>query len=138
MLIGGPLWTRGLVAGPIRMVVGITMTEQGVGTWLRRHGFTPQRPARRAYQQQQENVSAWPVGNAERIEPQPMPGYSPELDPDEISNADIKRHVHASRARSADDPARESPLFLDRRRRRRQRHIVRRHFHARHVRYTLR
>ncbi|MGW4720353.1 winged helix-turn-helix domain-containing protein [Nocardia sp. NPDC004260] len=32
------------------------MTEQGVGKWLRRHGFTPQRPARRAYQQKPEVV----------------------------------------------------------------------------------
>ena len=33
--------------------------EQGVGKWLRRHGFTPQRPARRAYQQQDAKVRAW-------------------------------------------------------------------------------
>ncbi|WP_146241285.1 winged helix-turn-helix domain-containing protein [Actinokineospora spheciospongiae] len=27
---------------PIRLVVEIHMTEQGVGLWLQRHGFTPQ------------------------------------------------------------------------------------------------
>ncbi|GAU71497.1 hypothetical protein SSP35_43_00010, partial [Streptomyces sp. NBRC 110611] len=51
LLIGGPLRTRRLVAALIRMVVGVTMTEQGVGQWLRRHGFSPQRPARRSYRQ---------------------------------------------------------------------------------------
>ncbi|WP_406724448.1 IS630 family transposase [Streptomyces sp. GD-15H] len=250
LLIGGPLWTRALVAELIRMVVGVTMTEQGVGKWLRRHGFTPQRPARRAYQQKQEKVTAWlkeeypalaerarsegavvawadqcglrsdtappgrswaPKGdtpvvrvngkrlrvnimsaiasrgalwftvftgrftakvfitfldrlarqagrkvhviadrhpvhrskavtawladNAERIELHLMPGYSPELNPDEILNADVKRHVHASRARSVDDLARETRRFLHRRQR--QPHIVRGYFHARHVRYTI-
>lgn len=43
----------------IRLVVGVDMTEQGVGLWLRRHGFTPQRPARRAYEQQSAAVRAW-------------------------------------------------------------------------------
>jgi transposase len=249
LLIGGPLWTRGLVAELIRMVVGVAMTEQGVGKWLRRHGFTPQRPARRAYQQKQAKVRAWleqeypaiaaraktddaviawvdqcglrsdtappgrswaPKGatpvvrvngkrlrvnvmsaiafrgalwfsvftgrftstvfitfldrlarqaarkvhviadrhpvhrskavtawlaaNAHRIELHLMPGYSPELNPDEILNADIKRHVHASRARTTDDLAHETRRFLHRRQR--QPHIVRGYFHARHVRYA--
>jgi hypothetical protein len=35
----------------IRLVVGVAMTEQDGGLWLRRHGFTPQRPTRRAYEQ---------------------------------------------------------------------------------------
>ncbi|GAB3003189.1 winged helix-turn-helix domain-containing protein [Saccharothrix stipae] len=52
LLIGGPLWTRQAVVELIRLVVGVETTEQGVGLWLRRHGFTPQRPARRAYEQQ--------------------------------------------------------------------------------------
>ncbi|MFI5808793.1 winged helix-turn-helix domain-containing protein [Streptomyces sp. NPDC051561] len=38
LLIGGPLWTWALVAELIRMVTGLTMTEQGVGEWLRRYG----------------------------------------------------------------------------------------------------
>ncbi|TWP44183.1 winged helix-turn-helix domain-containing protein [Lentzea tibetensis] len=49
LLIGGPLWTRQAVVVLIRLVLGVEMTEQGVGLWLRRPGFTPQRPARRAY-----------------------------------------------------------------------------------------
>ncbi|GDY33695.1 IS630 family transposase [Gandjariella thermophila] len=41
------------------MVTGVAMTARGVGKWLRRHGLTPQRPARRAYQQQDAKVRAW-------------------------------------------------------------------------------
>ncbi|WP_406472435.1 IS630 family transposase [Streptomyces sp. NBC_01615] len=59
LLIGGPLWTRAAVRELIRVVTGVVMTERGVGKWLRRHGFTPQRPARRAYQQQEKTVRAW-------------------------------------------------------------------------------
>ena len=249
LLIGGPLWTRALVGELIRMVVGVPMTEQGVGKWLRRHGFSPQRPARRAYRQKSEKVRAWldteypviaaraqpedaivvwtdqcglrsdtappglswaPKGstpvvrvngkrlrvnimsaiafrgalwfsvftgrftakvfitfldrlarqagrkihviadrhpvhrskvvqawladNIDHIELHLMPGYSPELNPDEILNADIKRHVHPARARSRDDLARETRRFLHRRQR--QPDIVRSYFHAPHVRYT--
>jgi transposase len=59
LLIGGPLWTRPLVAELVRMVTGVVMTERGVGKWLRRHGFSPQRPDRRSYRQDQEKVAAW-------------------------------------------------------------------------------
>jgi transposase len=59
LLMGGPLWTRATVRELIRMVTGVVMAERGVGKWLRRHGFTPQRPARRAYQQQKKTVRAW-------------------------------------------------------------------------------
>jgi transposase len=250
LLLGGPLWTRPLVGELVRMVTGAVMTEQGVGKWLRRHGFSPQRPERRSYRQDQAKVDAWltdeypaiaarakaekavvawadqcglrsdtappgrswapkgqtplvrvngrrfrvnimaaiasrgalwftvftgsfdagvfigfldrlarqagrkvhvitdrhPVhrsktvtawlaGNSDRVELHLMPGYSPELNPDEILNADIKRHVHPARTRSADDLAHETRRFLHRRQR--QPHIVRGYFHARHVRYTI-
>ncbi|ONI90061.1 hypothetical protein ALI22I_13465 [Saccharothrix sp. ALI-22-I] len=250
LLIGGPLWTRQAVVQLIRLVVGVVMTEQGVGLWLRRHGFTPQRPARRAYEQQPAAVRAWldedypaieararsegaviawvdqcglrsdtappgrswaPKGrtpivrvtgkrlrvnvmsavasrgalwftvfterftapvftafldrvarqagrkvhviadrhpvhrskavrawlqdNTERVELHLMPGYSPELNPDELLNADLKRNVNASRARNVDRLAHETRRFL--RRRQRQSHIVRGYFGAPHVRYAI-
>ncbi len=82
-----------------------------------------------------KTVRAWPEANAERIELHLMPGYSPELNPDGLLNADIKWNIHAARARSADDLAREARRFLHRRQR--QPHYVRGYFHARHIRYTL-
>ncbi|ANZ21790.1 transposase [Streptomyces noursei ATCC 11455] len=211
----------------IRMVTGVAMTERGVGKWLRRHGLSPQRPARRSYRRDQEKVDTWlreeypaiaarakaenavvtwadqcglrsdtappgtswaPKGqtpivrvsgrrfkvnimsaiatrgalyftvftqkftskvfttfldhlarqsgrkvhviadrhpvhrskairawleeNTERAELHLMPDYSPELDPDEILNADVKRHIHAAHARSANDLAHETRRFL--------------------------
>ncbi|MFI5987638.1 IS630 family transposase [Streptomyces sp. NPDC051555] len=240
---------RPLVVELIGMVVGIGMTEQGVGKWLRRHGFSPQRSERRSYRQDQtkvdtwltdeypaiaerakaeksvvawadqcglrsdtaptgrswaprgqtplvrvngrrfrvnimsaiasrgalwftvftgtfdagvfirfpdrlarqagrkvnviadrhpvhrsKKVTAWLTGNSDRVELHLMPGYSPELNPDEILNADIKRHVHPARTRSADDLAHETRRLLHRRQQ--QPHITRGYFHARHVRYT--
>ncbi|MCY0931532.1 IS630 family transposase [Streptomyces sp. H27-H1] len=246
----GVLWTRASVRTLIKLVCGVVMTEQGVGKWLRRYGFTPQRPARRSYRQRDDQVQRWleeeypairskasqekaelvwadqcglrsdtappgrswaPAGqtplvrvngrrfrvnimsavasrgalwftvfpgkfnakvmcafldrlarqagrkvhvivdrhpvhrskavrawladNAERVELHLMPGYSPELNPDELLNADLKHHVHAARATSADDLARETRRFLHRRQR--QPRIVCGYFAARHVRYTL-
>ncbi|MET9603367.1 IS630 family transposase [Streptomyces sp. NPDC006459] len=250
LLIGGPLWTRPLVAELIRMVTGAVMTERGVGKWLRRHGFSPQRPDRRSYRQDQAKVDAWlekeypaiaarakeenavvawadqcglrsdtappgtswaPKGqspivkvsgrrfrvnvmsaiasrgtlyftvftekftarvftafldrlarrtgrkvhviadrhpvhrakavkawletNSDRVELHLIPGYNPELNPDELLNADIKRHVHTARARSAEDLAHETRRFLHHRQQ--QPHHVRGHFHAHHVRHTI-
>ncbi|MFI1259037.1 transposase [Streptomyces netropsis] len=62
-------------------------------------------------------VTAWLAGNSERVQLHLMPAYSPELNPDELLNADIKRHVHATRARSADDLTHETRRFLHRRQR---------------------
>ncbi|MEV7860911.1 hypothetical protein AB0O86_19280 [Streptomyces hirsutus] len=50
-------------------------------------------------------------------------------------NADLKHHVHAARATSADNLAHETRCFL--RRRQKQPHIVCGYFAARHVRYTI-
>jgi hypothetical protein len=63
-----------------------------------------------------------------------MPGYSPELNPDELLNADLKRNVNASRAHNIDRLAHETRRFL--RRRQRQPHIVHGYFQAPHVRYA--
>lgn len=59
LLLGGPLWTRPLAGELIRMVTGAAMTEQGVGKWLHRHGFTPQRPGKRSCRQGQAKADAW-------------------------------------------------------------------------------
>ena len=79
-------------------------------------------------------VRAWCEANADRVELHLMPGYSPELNPDELLNADLKRNVNASRAHNVDRLANETRRFL--RRRQRQPHIVRSYFQAPHVRYS--
>ncbi|MCH0571921.1 transposase [Streptomyces sp. MUM 136J] len=47
-----------------------------------------------------KTVRAWLAENAERVELHLMPGYSPELNPDDLLNADLKHHVPAARATS--------------------------------------
>src|SRR5687767_12180077 len=80
-------------------------------------------------------VRIWLDANAERVELHLMPGYSAELNPDELLNADLKRNVNASRAHTVDRLAHETRRFLHRRQR--QPHIVRSYFHAQHVRYAI-
>jgi hypothetical protein len=57
-------------------------------------------------------VRAWRAENTERIELHLMPGYSPELNPDELLSADLTHHVHAARATCICDPTRETCNFL--------------------------
>src|SRR5664279_579710 len=47
----GFLWTRALVCELIERRYGIRVAEKTAGAYLRRWGFTPQKPLRRAYEQ---------------------------------------------------------------------------------------
>ena len=53
------LWTRSMVRELIRREFGVRLSEVSVGRLLRKLGLTPQRPLRRAYQQDQEAVERW-------------------------------------------------------------------------------
>jgi transposase len=57
--IACPLWTRRAVAELIRQQCGVPLAIRTVGVYLRRWGYTPQRPARRARQQDPEAVRRW-------------------------------------------------------------------------------
>lgn len=57
-------------------------------------------------------VRDWLDANTDRVELHFLPTYSPELNPDELLNADLKRHVHASRAHTAGRLARHTRRFL--------------------------
>jgi transposase len=50
------LWTRAMVRELIRDRFGVEMSEVNVGRLLHKLGLTPQRPLRRAYQQNQARV----------------------------------------------------------------------------------
>jgi hypothetical protein len=80
-------------------------------------------------------VRDWLNDHAEQVELHLMPSYSPELNPDELLNADLKRYVHASRARTTDQLAHDTRRFL--RRRQRQPHLVRGYFQARYTAYAI-
>ena len=53
------LWTRQAVALLIEQEYGLSLPIRTVGEYLKRWGFTPQRPMVRAYEQKSEAVKAW-------------------------------------------------------------------------------
>lgn len=53
------LWTRAAVMLLIERECGVKMGVRGVGKYLKRWGFTPQKPIRRAYEQNPVAIQAW-------------------------------------------------------------------------------
>jgi transposase len=53
------LWTRDAVKLLIRQRFGIEMPIRTVGEYLKRWGFTPQKPIKRAYEQSSQTVKKW-------------------------------------------------------------------------------
>lgn len=81
-------------------------------------------------------VKAWVAEHTDRIELCFLPAYSPQLNPDEYLNQDVKRHMRALHERPTSKPGLKDTLtaFLDRRAARPE--IVRRYFDAPHVQYA--
>ncbi|MFE0654703.1 IS630 family transposase [Streptomyces sp. NPDC059534] len=83
-----------------------------------------------------KTVRTWLADHQAQIELHFLPSYSPELNPDELVNADLKRSLpHTHRARNQVELAAETRRFFHRRQR--QPHIVRGYFGGPHVRYVL-
>jgi transposase len=57
--IPSALWTRQAVQELIRQQVGIRLPIRTVGEYLRRWGYTPQKPVRKAYKQDPKAVAEW-------------------------------------------------------------------------------
>ena len=53
------LWSRPAIREMIEQRYGIRLPIRTLGEYLKRWGFTPQRPKRRAYEQQPEEVQRW-------------------------------------------------------------------------------
>ena len=80
-------------------------------------------------------VKNWIQKHARRISLFYLPGYSPELNPDELLNQDVKSNaVGRRRARTQPELVASTRSYL--RSRQRQPHVVRRYFHEQHVRYA--
>jgi transposase len=80
-------------------------------------------------------VKAWLKKNAHRIRLFFLPGYSPELNPDEMLNQDVKSNaVGRRRASNQDELLKNVRGYL--RSRQRQPHMVKRYFKEQHVRYA--
>jgi transposase len=57
--VASALWTRQAVRELIREQVGIRLPIRTVGEYLRRWGYTPQKPVRKAYTQDPKAVAEW-------------------------------------------------------------------------------
>ena len=84
------LWTRAAGKQLIERECAIALKVRAVGNYLKRWGFTPQKPIKRAYERRPEAVKAWLADKMEKIEVFYLPSYSPQLNPDERLNADLK------------------------------------------------
>jgi len=91
------LWTREAVGLLITRETGLTLDLRQVGRYLKRWGFTPQRPIKRAYQRNDKKVKEW------LDEEYPAIKKQAELEGAEIQWADevgIKSHDHRGRGYS--------------------------------------
>ncbi|MFF3733386.1 IS630 family transposase [Streptomyces sp. NPDC002476] len=83
-----------------------------------------------------KTVRTWLADHKDEIELHFLPSYSPEPNPDELVNADLKRSLpHTHRARNRAELAAETHRFFHRRQR--QPHIARGYFGGPHLRYIL-
>lgn len=53
------LWTRAAIAQLIQQKFGVALPVRTMGHYLRRWGFTAQKPIKRAYEQRPEAIAAW-------------------------------------------------------------------------------
>lgn len=53
------LWSRAAIGALIRRRYGVRMPVRTIGHYLKRWGFTPQRPLKRAYEQRPELIERW-------------------------------------------------------------------------------
>jgi len=81
-------------------------------------------------------VKKWVAEHAERIELHFLPSYSPELNPDEYLNQDVKRHMRELHPRPTDRPSLTKAVRHFLFGRQRQPHIVRNYFTVSHVAYA--
>lgn len=57
--IESALWTRGAVQTLIACECGVVMPIRSVGEYLKRWEYTPQKPLKRAYEQEEQALKAW-------------------------------------------------------------------------------
>ncbi|MCB0394938.1 MAG: IS630 family transposase [Bdellovibrionales bacterium] len=83
-----------------------------------------------------KKIKSWIAANAAKISLFVLPAYSPELNPDELLNQDVKTNaVRKKRAANKDELKRNLVGYL--RGRQKRPDLVRRYFEAKHVRYAV-
>lgn len=83
-----------------------------------------------------KTVKRWVTDHADRIELHFLPAYSPELNPAEYLNQDVKRHVRQLHPRPVDKPGLKDALRRFLRGRQRPPQIVRNYFKAPQIEYA--
>lgn len=53
------LWTRKAIQMLVSQKCGVKLSIRGIGEYLTRWGYTPQKPIRRAYERKEDKVQAW-------------------------------------------------------------------------------
>ena len=81
-------------------------------------------------------VKQWVAKRSDRIELHFLPAYSPELNPDEYLNQDVKRHMRQLHPRPVDKPGLKDAIRKFLCGRQRQPNIVRNYFRAPEIRYA--
>jgi transposase len=100
------LWSRAAVGQLIEQEYGIKLQVRSIGKYLARWGFTPQRPIKRAYEQNPEAVQAWLQGEYPGIE-QRAKSEGAEIhwgDETALTNTDVRGRTYA--------PAGKTPVAL--------------------------
>ena len=79
-------------------------------------------------------VSCWLQAHAQQIQMVLLPGYAPELNPEELLNHDVKQALGKRRPRNREELKAAVRSHLHRRQRQPQ--VIKNFFHAKHVRYA--
>ena len=96
------LWTRGAVMQLIEREYGLVMPIRTAGEYLKRWGFTPQKPIKRAYEQRPEAVKAWLDDEYPAIEKQAKAegGEIHWGDETALVNTDVRGRSYAPRGKT--------------------------------------
>ena len=81
----------------IKECVDLDVPIRTVGDYLKRWGFTPQKPIRSAYQRNKKHVQRWlaeEFPKTKRRAKAEEPSYSPDLNPDEYLDRDLKSNLN--------------------------------------------
>lgn len=80
----------------IEDIFKIVMPIRTVGDYLKKWGFTPQKPVKRAHERcdkKVKKVKEWLSKRIDKIEVFYLASYSPDLNPDEYLNRDLKSQL---------------------------------------------
>ena len=96
------LWTRAAVMQLIERECAIALKVRAVGNYLKRWGFTPQKPIKRAYEQRPEAVKAWLDETYPAIEKQAKAEYGEIHWGDETAlvNTDVRGRSYSPRGQT--------------------------------------